>query len=780
MLVLGACAFSLGIVTALGSRLPQLDPAAQAKLPVDGVITARDGRSVLAVLRGDEARIVVPSERISPLMKQAIVAVEDRRFFEHRGIDLRGIGRALWDDIVAGKVVQGGSTITQQLVKNAYVTSERTVARKLREAALSWQLEQRWTKDRILTAYLNTIYYGNGAYGVQQAARTYFGVSADSLTLPQAALLAGVSNNPSRFDPATNPRATLARRKVVLDAMLTDGDITLADHRAALRTPLPAPGDVRLPGTEGPAQHFVNYVKQQLVDRYGAAKVFGGGLRVRTTIDLELQRLAREAIQTHLPGESGPAAALVAIDPRDGAVLAMVGGNNFRRSQFNLAAQGERQAGSAFKPFVLATALEQGMSPLTVFPSKPLTIPLGDRLWAVRNYENAYLGKADLVKATAQSDNTVFAQLTTLVQPKNVADIAQRLGVTRPLDSFFSIGLGADAVSPLEMARAYATLANSGQRLDSTLFGDRPRAIETVGSTANAPVAARAISPATAASVTAILRDVITDGTGQRAALDDRAVAGKTGTTENYGDAWFVGYTPQLAVAVWVGYPDGLKPMLTEFDGEAVTGGAFPAMIFKDFAEKALEAMGASPAELPTLSVPPAAPARVVSRDGKLLLDNGRCRNTHTVLFVSGAAPQGTADCRRNEVEVPSVVGETVEVASARLAGQPLTPTYVYKPARPGQRVDIVLGQFPAGGRLSSFDRVQLIVSRSTGGLVPKLVGLRLPKARAELARLKLTPRVTPAARATKAQPGTVLAQRPPAGVAAAPGMRVTLVVAAG
>ena len=778
--LLGCGGFSLGIVTALGGQLPQLDPARQTALEQNGAIYAADGKTVLAVLRGDQSRVVVASEAISPLIKQAIVAVEDRRFFEHRGIDLRGIARAVWDNLVQGRVEQGGSTITQQLVKNAYVTNEKTVARKLREAALAWQLEQRWPKDRILTGYLNTIYFGNGAYGVQQAAQTYFGVGAGDLTLAQAALLAGIPADPSRFDPVTNPRATIARRKIVLDAMLSEGAFALRDYRAALHTPLPSPSEIHLPGVEGPAQHFVNYVKQQLVDRYGSAKVFGGGLHVRTTLDLDLQRLAREAIEKWLPSGNGPAAALVAIDPRDGSLIAMVGGNNYRRSQFNLAVQGERQAGSAFKPFVLATALEQGISPFSVFPSKPLTIPLGDRLWAVRNYENAYLGKADLIKATAESDNTVFAQLTTIVQPRNVADLAHRLGVTRPLDSFFAIGLGADPVSPLEMARAYATLANGGQRVDSRLFGDRPRAIAAVGTTANTPVPRTAVSRATASAVTAILRDVITKGTGLRAALADRPVAGKTGTTENYGDAWFVGYTPQLAVAVWVGYPDGLKPMLHEFEGKAVTGGSFPALIFKTFAEAALAQLNLAPATLPFLSVPPATPASVVSRDGRLLLDNGRCRNVATVLFVSGAAPRATADCRRNEVEVPLVVGETVDVATARLRGQPLTPTFVYKPAQPGQRVDIVLGQFPRSGRLSSFDHVQLVVARATNGLVPQVVGMRLPSARQALAQLQLSSRLSPVGHTAGAQVGTVLAQRPAAGVAAAPGMPVTLVVAAG
>ena len=284
-------------------------------------------------------------------MKQAIVAIEDRRFFEHRGVDIHGILRAVWQDVRNNKVVQGGSTITQQFVKNTYVKSNRTISRKLKEAALAWQLEQVWPKDRILTAYLNTIYFGNGAYGIEQASRVYFGHGASSLTLAEAALLAGIPSDPSLYNPVTNPKTTHRRRREVLQAMLDQHDITYNEFRLANRTPLPKPDDVRLPGTRGPAQYFVDYVKQQLVDRYGSGKVFGGGLRVVTTIDLGLQEQARKAISKVLTAPDGPAAALVAIDPRDGRVLAMVGGNNYRKSQFNLAVQGERQPGLVVQAF---------------------------------------------------------------------------------------------------------------------------------------------------------------------------------------------------------------------------------------------------------------------------------------------------------------------------------------------------------------------------------------------------------------------------------------------
>jgi penicillin-binding protein 1A len=720
------------------------------------------------VLRGSEARVIDTSQQIAPVMKHAIVDVEDKRFFEHRGVDIHGIVRAIWADLRNDKIVEGGSTITQQFVKNAYVKNERSIGRKLKEAALAWQLEQQWSKDRILTAYLNTIYFGNGAYGVEQAARVYFGHDAAKLTLPEAALIAGIPSDPTLFDPVTNPKAARQRRKTVLQAMLDAHDITYNEFRLANRTPLPKPEDVHLPGTQGPAQYFANYVKQLLVDRYGTARVFGGGLKVTTSIDLGLQKLARDAIAKWLTGV-GPSAALVAIDPRDGRILAMVGGDNYRESQFNLAVQGERQAGSAFKPFVLATALTQGVSPATTFESKPVTISLGNRNWYVHNYEGSNLGTIDLGTATAYSDNTVYAQLTQLVGPTNVATMARNLGITRHLDPYFAIGLGADPVSPLEMARAYSSIANGGFRIDSSIFGNHPRAILSINGQADKPVGVPALGANNAAIVDDLLTRVISEGTGTRAALPDgRPEAGKTGTTENYGDAWFVGYTPQLAVAVWVGYPKGLQPMLTEFHGKPVAGGTFPALIWKSFMEKALPALHDDPESFPAPQTPSTEPRRLVLRDGIWQLDNGNCRDTVLVSYFDGSPSQRTANCKPNEVDVPNVVGDTYDEANVRLAAQPLTPVVVYKPAAPGQQVGVVVKQLPPRGRLSSYDKVTLVFAKPIHGLVPKVVGLPLAKARQKLLRLKLVP--------TLRGTGTRVARQAPGwNVAAGRGLPVTL-----
>jgi len=380
-------AFTFGLLEAVAGEIPSLDPARQSQVERNGYIYADDGKTVLAVLRGSESRVLVDYDEISPWMKHSIVAIEDRRFWDHNGIDLRGIFRAAWADVRHKQVLEGGSTIVQQFVKNAYLANERSFARKVREAALSWQLSQRWSKPRILTAYLNTIYFGNGAYGVQQAAKVYFGEDAADLTLPRAALLAGIPADPTAYDPVRHPGAAKARRATVLAAMRDEELITAAEEREADRAPLPNPDDVRLPGTQGKAPYFSDYVKQQLIDAFGSRGVYGQGLRVRTTIDLGLQDLARKAVWNQLPNPEGPAAALVALDPTTGNVLAMVGGRNYSKSQFNIAVQSRRQPGSSFKPFVLAAALEQGISPATRLVSKPTVIPVGDGEWVVHNYE---------------------------------------------------------------------------------------------------------------------------------------------------------------------------------------------------------------------------------------------------------------------------------------------------------------------------------------------------------------------------------------------------------
>jgi len=779
LLALALLSFVFGLVRAVASEIPSLDPAAH-RTDVNTIVYASNGRRVLAVLRGDENRVLVESEEIAPIMKQAIVSVEDQRFFEHKGIDLRGVARALWADIRSQAIVEGGSTITQQFVKNAYIRNERTLARKVREAALAWQLEQTWKKDRILTAYLNTIYFGNGAYGVQQAALVYFRKSARFLDLHEAALLAGLPADPSRYDPVTSPRRAKERRRHVLSLMLDQEKITERDFERANRAELPDPKEVRLPGTGGRAPYFVNYVKDQLVGQYRAGQVFGGGMKVTTTIDLDLQARARTAIEKVLKNPDGPAAALVAIDPQTGAVKAMYGGRNFRESQFNLAAQAERQPGSAFKPIVLATAMRSGISPLTEIESKKVSIDAGNRIWNVTNYDHTYLGRVQLDEALVVSDNSVYAQLTDIVGPKAIVETAHALGIKSPLDAYFSIGLGSASVNPLEMARAYATIANGGRRVDGAVLGDRPRVVERVEWTRsgrvqeNLPLPKRVLDEGQAAVLTDILEDVVRSGTGKRAALSGRSIAGKTGTTDNYADAWFVGYTPELVVAVWVGYPDRLRPMLTEFGGEPVAGGTLPAQIWREFMARATTADGSGDFDYPPYLG--SSPSWVVKRGSRWSLDNGYCRGARVLVYFSGETPDRTADCKPNEVSVPFVVGMPESVAEARLAEQPLASDSVYVPAKPGRPPGIVVDQDPRGGGLSAHDTVQLSVTKARYGLVPNFVGSSLEAARQEVERLKLEERF-----ATGPGPmGTIVRQSLDPGVATAPGLRIRLVVGDG
>jgi membrane peptidoglycan carboxypeptidase len=354
--------------------------------------------------------------------------------------------------------------------------------------------------------------------------------------------------------------------------------------------------------------------------------------------------------------------------------------------------------------------------------------------------------------------------------------MARDAGISSKLNSYFAIGLGAEAANPLEMARAYSTFANNGNRVDGSIFGNVPRAVVSVGKQRNTAVPHRVLSPTKTAILNSILQKVVTEGTGTAARLPDRPVAGKTGTTENYGDAWFVGYTPQLAVAVWVGYPRELKPMLTEYHGKQVAGGTYPAQIWHTFAQSALKYLHDDPQSFPSTYTPYGSPHLVVYRDGLLQLDNGNCHTPRNVLFFSGQEPRRTANCKPNEVQVPDLIGQNIQLARAHLVGQPLTPSIVYQAAKPGQRVDLVLDQKPRRGRLSAYDRVTLILARPTHGVVPQLVGLPISRAQRKLERRGLKVEL---AKSPTGRPGRVIFQLPRAGVAASPGMTVRLAVAA-
>jgi penicillin-binding protein 1A len=557
--------------------------------------------SFLGTIPAEKNRTPVELRAVSPYMRKAILAIEDRRFYEHGGIDVAGIIRAAWADVRAGKVVQGGSTITQQLVRNLYIGKEVTLERKVTEACLAIKLNSRWSKDRILQEYLNQVYFGNHAYGVEAAAQTYFSRRSRNLTLPQAALLAGLPQAPSVFDPFNKPERALARRNTVLRAMLENGDIMRAQFEAAI-----AQRDLGLKKGQLYKRihepYFFSYVREELLREYGANTVRSGGLRVYTTIDRRFQKLARKAITDTLYYKSDPAAAVVSIDPKTGAIRAMDAVIPGRKAlQFNLAAQSRRQAGSTFKTYVLAEAIEQGADPdSTYYTSAPFYYrpdPIGDcdtNWWCVETYGNDYYGSSSIHSATLRSDNTVYAQLTLDVGPENVAEMAHKLGVRSSLKTregayVPSLGLGAMGVSPLDMASAYATFAAGGMY-------SRPMAITKVvlpdgkvdeSAGWGVPERRRVIQDGVAYEVTKILRDNINAGTGTGANIP-RPAAGKTGTTERHSDAWFCGYTPDLSTTVWVGYPQGEIPM-ESVHGISVAGGTFPAQIWRLFMQPALQ-----------------------------------------------------------------------------------------------------------------------------------------------------------------------------------------------
>jgi penicillin-binding protein 1A len=599
-----------GMMMAVASDLPDLENRKEYQDARNSVLVDSQGQN-LGVLTNNQSRVLVRYQDLSPYMINAIIAIEDRRFYENSGIDVRGIGRALVQDVLSRKAAQGGSTIAQQFVKNALrAQSDRTVFQKMREAALAYHLTRKWPKSKILTEYLNSIYFGNGAYGVESAARTYFGNQPDhqdcgtranlcvkQLKPDEAALIAGVVANPTAYDPVAHPQAALARRNLVLKDMFDQGALPLREYRDARVQALPAPMDIKPPTVRTQAPYFTTWIRQQLVDEFGARKAFEGGLKVHTTLDLDLQKAAEQAVTKNL-NPAGPSAALVAIDNKSGEVRAMVGGRDYATRPFNLATQGQRQPGSSIKPFILAAALKKGYGAGSLWPSRKriFTVPgtRGKEKFVVNNFESKYAGTQTLAGGLTYSDNSVFSAVGISVGTKKIAALAERMGIRTPVSSNYAMTLGGlkQGVTPLDMAHAYETFIEGGRRIGGTLGAgdDGPVGIDKVVSPSgktlktnhitSKPVLDRAIANETVG----IMTTVISQGTGRRAALGPgQFAAGKTGTTENSGDAWFVGFTKRWTVAVWVGYPDKLKPMLTEFAGAPVEGGTYPAIIWHDF-----------------------------------------------------------------------------------------------------------------------------------------------------------------------------------------------------
>ena len=592
-MVLGTVGFGTAASISRDCNLGKLRPAS---IGSNSFIYAADG-SLLGSIPAEKNRQPVTLAETSPWMAKATVAIEDRRFYKHGGVDPQGIARAVVNDIKAGHAAEGGSTITQQLVRNLYIRhNERTLRRKVVEACLAVKLSQDWNKNKILAEYMNTVYYGNHAYGVEAAARTYFSRPAKKLSLLQAALLAGLPQAPSDYDPFDYPERAITRRNQVLEALYKNHEISYGNYQEASRvTKLHLrPGRIYTTIRE---PYFFSYVRDELVKKYGAETVRSGGLKVYTTIDRRFQRAANKAVHDTLYYDTDPASAIVAIDPRNGAIKTMTAVTPGRTgNQFNLAAQARRQAGSTFKMYVLAEAIAEGVNPdTTSYVSAPLHYQPDpySQAWDVSTYSHTYVGSTSITHALLLSDNTVFARLTLDLGPEKVAAMATRLGVRSSLKTkegayVPSLGLGSIGVSPLDMASAYATIAAGGIYSEPVairqvvLADGKPDKDAGWGK----PHRRRVIPDWVAAEVTRILELNVQAGTGVGANIG-RPAGGKTGTTENHADAWFCGITPTLSASVWVGYPQAEVPM-TNVHGIAVAGGTFPATIWRLFMEQAI------------------------------------------------------------------------------------------------------------------------------------------------------------------------------------------------
>ena len=683
LVLLVGVASAAALVKTWLSDLPDYHSPTAFRMAQPTRILSADGKLLARLYLED--RTVVDISKVATDLPNAVVAIEDERFYKHNGVDPEGIVRAVLTNLRSGNLSgQGASTITMQYINNTVLLGERTditLARKVRQAYLAMQIEKQYSKQQILNLYLNTVYFGEGAYGMESAARNYFGKHASDLTLAESAMLAGLLQGPSRLDPYEHAEAALNRRTLVLERMLANGYITKAEYEASKAEPL------ALKRWEEPesgiyeAPYFVAHVKKLLQQQYPQAVVFKGGLTVQTTLDTRMQHLAEKAVARNLGKSSDPDTALVAIDPRTGAIKAMYGGRDYNKSKFNLATQGKRQPGSSFKTFVLVTALEQGMPPYRyIDSSSPAYIPTKPKAWEVSNSEGHGRGLVTIETATRASINTVFARLIWEIGAAKVVKVAHKMGITSDLPNYPSIGLGSSNVTPLEMASAYGTLATNGVHYTPMAI---TRILDSEGKVlfSAKPEGKQALKPEIAHAATEILRGVVSGGTGTRAAIG-RPQAGKTGTSQNYRDAWFVGYTPDLVTSVWVGYKTE-RPMLS-VRGRRGFGGTLAAPIWADFVKPALE-----------------------GRRKTNFADAPKPKYKYKESWLTG-------------LKVPNVVGMSLDKAKKVLAeaGLPYTITEEYSSKVPVGRIS---SQSPGGGqRYSKSPSVVLRVSKGPAPVIPK------------------------------------------------------------
>jgi len=604
-----------------------------------------------------ENRTPVDLDSVPDVLIKALISTEDHRFYSHRGLDFFGIARAAYRNIRARKVVEGGSTLTQQLAKVLFLTPERSYSRKLKEMVLALKIEQRYTKREILSLYLNQIYFGSGAYGVEAAAQTYFGKQARGLTTAESALLAGLPRSPKYYSPFRSRENARSRRSHVLRRMVVAGDISQAQADEADRTPLPSPASV-VSRSAAPAAYFVEYVRQKVEERFGSSILYSGGLNIHTTVDDALQGMAEEAVHKgleQLDQRSGKArgkdatsslqSALVAIDPATGHILAMVGGRSFAASQFNRAWQAQRQPGSAFKPIIYSAAIERGFSAADLLSDVPVTVKVDNKkTWTPENFTRTYQGSVTIRKALAQSLNVPTVRLLATIGTDEAIRHARKLGIKSPLKAVLPLALGSSDITLLELTSAYAVFANQGVRME-------PAAILSVTDSSgrvlyiNDAIPSLAVSPETAFLITNLLKGVVERGTGWKARELGRPVAGKTGTTNDYRDAWFVGYTPSLVAGVWVGHDDHQRSL-----GPRSTGSRAALPIWLDFMKSAHA--GQEPIDF---SAPGGLLYRTIDpRTG--LLSTERCRSSFREAFLPGTEPRRFCDEKETDSGEEAVV----------------------------------------------------------------------------------------------------------------------------
>jgi penicillin-binding protein 1A len=555
-------ALSVGIITGFGlfyfGDLPKIRALEEYHPYEASRVYSKDGELIAEFYI--ERRIVIPFSEVPKYVKDAILAVEDVRFFSHPGLDIQGVLRALWADIKAREIVQGGSTITQQLSKMLFLKPEKSIIRKIKEAIIALQIERTYSKNEILNLYLNQVYFGSGAYGIEAAAQRYFGKRAKDLTLSESAMLSGLPKAPASFSPFKNPERAKLRRSHVLRRMVETGFITEEEAEKAEKEPMPTPPK------EGfnKAPYFIEFIRQELEGRYGH-EVYTGGLNIYTTLDLKAQDVAEKALHKWLKAidrrykwrDIPVQGALLAIDPGTGYIKAMVGGRDFYESQFNRAYQALRQPGSAFKPFVFMTAIDNGFTPDNIIMDSPVSYPGSKKgiRWSPNNFSGKFQGPVTLRKALAESINVVAVKLLDMIGVNTTIEYAKKLGIKSDLKPYLPLALGASDLTLIEITSAYGVFANEG--IKSTPMAilkvtDRMgRVLEE-----NLPSPEEVIKPETAYLMTDLLKGVIEHGTGWKAKSLGRPLAGKTGTTNEYNDAWFIGYSPSLVAGVWVGYDD--------------------------------------------------------------------------------------------------------------------------------------------------------------------------------------------------------------------------------